>query len=375
MAAEAADLDVGSIKDPLPENLSWQGVTLYGAIDVGYAYQTNGTPLGRKISGLEFTPNSTTKNLTGRSISTMDHSNLTQSFIGVKVEEELGSGWKAIARLESGFVPLSGDITDGCKSFVDNAGKPYAQQNSSGDTNRCGQFLNGPAYAGLSNAAYGTLTLGRQSSLQQSNMRDYDPFAFSYAFSLFGYSGTAGGSGSTQVGAWDNSVKYIYNLGPAYAAVMYTTGGDGTGGFGDSYGANLGITYRGLSVDGVYTKEHGAVNLSSTANELPGFPLAASISDNEAWSIMGKYQHTLDGGLKDDIPGGKLTLYGGYSHIDVSNPKSLVGPGHTTNGEYLIGNGTSATGSPDNNAFTTTKLLQFIWTGIKPPCPEANSMS
>jgi predicted porin len=371
MAAEAADLDLGSIKDPLPDNLTWKGITLYGTIDVGYAYQTNGTPLGSKISGLEFTPNSTTKNLTGRSISTIDHSNLGQSFVGVKVEEELGGGWRAIARLESGFVPLTGDITDGCKSFVENAGKAYARQDSTGDTNRCGQFFNGPAYAGLSNATYGTLTLGRQSSLQQSNVRDYDPFAFSNAFSLFGYSGTAGGSGTTQVGAWDNSVKYTYAVGPAHAAVMYATGGESTGGFSESYGANFGISYQGLSVDGVYTKEHSAVNLSSTANDLPGFPLAASISDNEAWSIMGKYQHTFDSGPKDDSLGAKLTLYGGYSHIDVSNPKSpVLGAGHTTNGEYLIGNGTSANGSPDNNAFTTTKVLQYIWTGAKYELPS-----
>src|ERR1700751_2308813 len=44
--AHAADLDAGSIKDPLPESLTWNGVTLYGTIDVGYAYQNHGVPLG-----------------------------------------------------------------------------------------------------------------------------------------------------------------------------------------------------------------------------------------------------------------------------------------------------------------------------------------
>ena len=33
--------------------------------------------------------------------------------------------------------------------------------------------------------------------------------------------------------------------------------------FGNGYGANVGITYRGFSVDGFYTKENGAVNLAN----------------------------------------------------------------------------------------------------------------
>ncbi len=50
--AHAADLDLSSLKDPLPDALSWHGVTIYGTIDVGYAYQTNGRPLGSIVSDL-----------------------------------------------------------------------------------------------------------------------------------------------------------------------------------------------------------------------------------------------------------------------------------------------------------------------------------
>ncbi len=38
-SAQAADLSVDSLKDPLPEKISYAGVTLYGTVDVGYAYQ------------------------------------------------------------------------------------------------------------------------------------------------------------------------------------------------------------------------------------------------------------------------------------------------------------------------------------------------
>ena len=94
--------------------------------------------------------------------------------------------------------------------------------------------------------------------------------ALSQAFSLIGYSGTAGaGVGSTEDTRWDNSVKYIFTYGPFHAAGMYTNGGQDTPMNGDGYGANAGVTYMGFSVDGFYTKENGAVNLSRV-------PLAAN---------------------------------------------------------------------------------------------------
>ena len=43
-SAQAADLSVDSLKDPLPEKLSFAGVTVYGTIDVGYGYNSHGLP-------------------------------------------------------------------------------------------------------------------------------------------------------------------------------------------------------------------------------------------------------------------------------------------------------------------------------------------
>src|SRR5215467_6704074 len=89
-SAHAADADLFSLKpppqfkDPLPDSLTWQGVTLYGTLDLGYAYQSNGRPLGSVVSSLEFIPFTTTRNYTGQSISTIAHSGLEQSKIGIK---------------------------------------------------------------------------------------------------------------------------------------------------------------------------------------------------------------------------------------------------------------------------------------------------
>jgi predicted porin len=371
-SAQAADLEFPKLKDPLPDTLTWNGITLYGTIDVGYAFQTNGRPLGNVISGLEFSPYTPTRNYTGQSVSTIAHSGLEQSKIGVSIVEELGLGWTAIGRLDTAFDPLRGRLSDGCKSFIDNAGLPYNQQNSNADSPRCGQALNGVAYGGVSNAAYGTLTVGRQTPFELDAIGAYDPMELSYAFSVLGVSGANAGSGSPQTARWDNSVKYVYQYGPVHAGAMFSNGGSGTGMFGTGYGFDVGGSYKGFSLDGVYTKEHGAVNIQTAVNDPVGSQtLAANIADNETWSIVGKYTYDFSSGLKGDGPGAKLTFYGGYSRIDQSNPNTPVLSGDAE-GDYVL----TVTGTlPDNNAYTTDKIQQYLWAGAKYELPSGWSFT
>ena len=193
-AAHAADLGADSAKDALPTipdgPISWHGVTLYGTIDAGYAYQTNGRPLGYIVSNLEYMPfGLVSRNLTGQSISTLTGSALEQSKIGLKIEEDIGYGWQAVGKIDTGFDPMSGELSDGCKSVLVNSGILYARQNSNSDSARCGQAFNNVAYAGLGNSLYGTLTVGRQFSLQLDTLASYDPMNLSYAFSVLGFSG------------------------------------------------------------------------------------------------------------------------------------------------------------------------------------------
>ncbi len=380
--AQAADLSLdaaGTIKDPLPDSLTWHGVTVYGTIDVGYAYQTHGVPLnGSFYPGLEYDLNGS-KNA-NRAISSFSQSGIEQSKVGVKFEEPLVSDWKAIGKFEAAFDPIGGVIADMCASMVQNNGKPYAAQNANSDGSRCGQAFSGPAYGGISNPAYGTLTVGRQQSLMLDAVQAYDPNQGSYAFSLIGYSnGTASGIGATETARWDNSVKYIYQIGPAHAAVMYTGGGQDTAIFNGAYGFNVGGTWRGFSLDANYTKENGTV--VSTAIPYLGYSasgclagscpdgLAATISDNEAWSVMGKYALDIGGGLKDEAASAKLTFFAGYAHIDLSNPRDRNIPaGSTTIGGYELASVTT-------NAYTTDKILQTAWTGARYELPGGLSFS
>ncbi|THD47778.1 MAG: porin [Bradyrhizobium sp.] len=377
LAGSAHGADMGlftnppQFKDPLPDSLTWYGVTFFATLDVGYAYQTNGRPLGAVVSGLEFIPFTTTRNYTGQRISTIAENGLQQSNFGLKVDTPIGQGWNIVGRLDTGFDPLTGKLSDGCSSFIQNAGVVYNQQNSNADSGRCGQALNGSAFGGVSNKQYGTLTIGRQNSFQLDAIAAYDPMALSYAFSLLGYSGTNGGSGSTQAARWDDSAKYVYDFGPISAGAMYSNGGSNTGMFGSGYGFFVGGAYGGFSAEAVYTKEHGAVNLQTAVNDVFGSQtLAANISDNTAWSVMGKYTFEFGrpstGGYptkaaKAEAPADKLTFFAGYTHIDQANPSTPVGFGGAAGGYLLTVSGTL----PDNNAFTTDKILQFFWVGAK----------
>jgi predicted porin len=340
-SAASADDPGSHLKDPLPDSFTLAGVTLYGTIDVGYAYQSEGVPLNSKlVGGLEYQAFTTTRNFAG-SQATLAESGIEQSKIGVRVEEPIGNGFNLVGRVETGFNPLSGDLTDACASIAENSGVKQGQQTANADSSRCGQALNGPAFGGVSNKAYGTLTIGRQQSLQLDALAVYDPQTLSYAFSFLGYSGFDGGAGSTEGARWDNSAKYNYQNNLFHVVLEYSNGGRDTGVLGDAFGAQAGITIQGLSVDAVYQKENGAVNLRSAfddvATPLPTPGLAAYISSDTSYNIMGKYVFNLSGGGTGadgkPMPADKLTLYAGYSHIEKAHSPYATG---FAQGEYPL---------------------------------------
>jgi len=314
------------IKDPLPDSLSLGGVTLYGTVDVGYAYQSHGVPLSSQyLGGLEYQAFTTTRNFAG-SQTTPAESGLEQSKIGVRVSEPIVNDITLVARAETGFNPLSGQLTDACGSIATNATKPQGSQTANADSSRCGQPFNSVLYGGASSPTYGTLTIGRHNSLQLDALSAYDPQALSYAFSFLGYSGFNGGAGSTQAARWDNSVKYAFGTGIYHLAGMYSQGGQDTGILGKAYAANAGVVVSALSVDAVYENEKGAVNLRSSFDDTQGNPLAptptpanpyptpglaAYISNDTSYNLMAKY--TFDVG--DPSNKDKLTVFAGLTHL------------------------------------------------------------
>jgi predicted porin len=164
------------------DSLSLGGVTLYGTVDVGYAYQNHGVPLSSQyLGGLEYQAFTTTRNFAG-SQTTPAESGLEQSKIGIRVSEPIVNDITLVARAETGFNPLSGQLTDACGSIATNANKAQGTQTANADSSRCGQPFNSVLYGGASSPTYGTLTIGRHNSLQLDALSAYDPQALSYSW-------------------------------------------------------------------------------------------------------------------------------------------------------------------------------------------------
>jgi hypothetical protein len=181
----------------------------------------------------------------------------------------------------------------------------------------------------------------------------------SVALSLVGNTGTiVQGAGDTEASVWDNAAKYTYQFGPVHAGVQYSAGGNDTELQGYGVGANVGGTYKGVSVDAYYTKENGAVNLDSATAINYTNTFKYTISNNEAWGVSGKYVYELGGGFKD-APASKLTFFGGFVSVDSTNPDHAQS---YYSGYNTIG-GNNLTTASWATAYNSDRVIQTGWAG------------
>jgi predicted porin len=249
-----------------------------------------------------------------------------------------------------GFNPTSGKLADAPKSLINNNGVALADRKTAGDGSRAGQFFNGTAYAGFSSKDYGTLTIGRQNTIGLDNIIKYDPMNASYAFSIIGYSGLAGGLGDTEDARLDGSVKYLYKFDLFHAGAMYQFGKN-DGSPGEAWELDAGFDYAGFSVDALWGEKKDALaaatlSAAQLATGVPHDSLAATVSDNEGWQLLASYTN------------GPWKASGGYEHINFSNPSLPVAAGFPGLGGYWI----SIT---NNAAFPHDKVLKVTWLGLK----------
>jgi predicted porin len=329
-----------------PPPITWNGITLYGTIDIGVAYLSHGAPLSPTYgAGLPFNLSS----YSNHPITSLAPNGLSQSKIGLSGVEPLGVGdFKGIFKLETGFNPTSGRLTDGPRSLIDNNGRPNNNKVTASDSSRAGQPFQGAAYAGMSSNTFGTLTFGRQNSLMADDLIKYDPQLQSQAFSPIGYSGVSGGLGDTEDKALDDVLKYNFAYGPARIAVLYQFGSRGFVPEG-SESFDIGADFAGLSVDALYGKVRGAVaaaSLTAAQNAAAPGTLAATISDNTAYSFMARYT------MKP------ITIYAAYEHIKYGNPKDPLPAGTVDIGGYVLS-------TVNNTAYTINKVWEFSWAGVR----------
>ena len=368
LAALAGSANGVYAADSTDDSLTRFGITLYGTVDIGYTYQNRGTPQSDYFPpGLQYQIQPSNN----RSISSVSENGMSQSKIGLSGTHEFFEGWSGLFKLESGLNPLSGNLSDGPKSITQNNGVPLANRTTQGDSSRAGQPFQGAAYGGVSSPVYGTLTIGRQNGLLLDNVLKYDPLGGSYAFSVIGYSGAAGGSGDTQDARLDKSLKYINQVGMFRGGVQFQSGA-GTASGGNATELDLGGDFlAGLSVDAAYANKKGAIlaaplgvavakcpstpafgGASTAVNCLPagispGNAVAATVSDNWTWSLDASYVY-------DHV---KAAI--GYEDIHFRNPQTPLAAGSADIGGYTLG-------FVNNNAYPNgAKLLQIYWVGAK----------
>ena len=216
VSTSAAPLDVLTGDGPV----TWHGVTLFGVIDAGVAWQSAGAPFnGAYPQGLEY---AISKN-SSRSIWSIAPGGMGYSGVGLKSEEEILPGVAGVLAVDTNFSSASGQLANGPASLVQNNGVAPASQSANGDSARAGQAFNDFAYVGVSSPTYGLLTFGRQRTLTTDDRVVYDPIGGSLAFSLLGYSGALS-SGDTENSRFDHSIKYLVHIGPTRFGAIYKLG-------------------------------------------------------------------------------------------------------------------------------------------------------
>lgn len=376
---------------PNPDALTWHGITLYGAYDVGIGWVSHGLPQ----SPYNYEGSTLVNRNANHSRFLVEPDNLSQTGLGIRGREEFAPGWSVVFNASTGINPQSGQLSNASRTDIDDNGLPRSGYSEAIDGARAGQPLNDEYYGGISSTNFGTLTFGRQRALGTDTMLLHDPVAGGYAFSYIGYNGTMAGGGDTENTRWDDAVKYRLTYGSVHFGAMYKFV-DGIGGcysaaaaagnlwsdttctpeqaHNDAYGFSGGGSYHKFSADLVYQHYNQAI---SVLNPLLG---------PQSLSSAGQYQSTTDSIDTTPITGANVisttnTVYGivtdnnavmvaakytwdhfkyfaGYEYIWQNNPSRPLGVGATDQGGYLM------SGVEDNN-LDSEKIVQIWWTGLK----------
>jgi predicted porin len=334
------------------DSLTWHGITLYGVIDVGVQYDTHSapfTPYRPSASG-----NIVRQNSAG-SVVGVTPSNMGQSRVGLQGIEHLTDEWSAIFQVETFFNPQSGEIADSLKSLVADNGRSLTSQSVGVDGSSAGQAFQ-TAYVGLQSTQFGSLTFGRQLTLLLEGIIKYDPNYNASAFGLLGASNTYSGAGSQEDNRVDSTAKYFVSFdGLVHLGALYKFN-ESSGSAGSGFQANIGGEYANASVDAYYSKFDSAITATFlTAAQVAALPklgysesnsLAATISDNTAYALMGLYRFD------------PLKFFAGYEHIKYVNPNTPLSAGFIDIGGYVLAFVT-------NNAYINPKTVQVYWTGVR----------
>ena len=365
--------------------LTWHGITVYGAYDIGFGWVSHGLP----VNGYNYEGESLVNRNGYQHRFLVAPNNLQQTGFGIRGKEQFLPGWFVVFNASSGINPNSGLLANASKTDIVNNGLPRESYSMAIDGARAGQVFNDEYYGGVSSTIFGTVTFGRQRSLGTDVMLLTDPAGGSYAFSYIGYNGTMSGGGDTEDSRWDDAIKYRLVYGPVHLAAMYKFA-DGNGGcysasstwtaanctpetaHNNAYGGDLGGVLGKFLVDAVYQHYNQAISVlnpllgpqslaapyQSTTNSInthtitganlisPDDTVYGIVTDNNAIMGAGKYNGEL------------FKFYAGFEYIWQNNPHNPLGVGASDQGGYFM------SGVEDNN-LDSEKILRVWWTGVK----------
>src|SRR5580658_9524469 len=347
-AAPASPSGCGSVEQFFATDcpLTWHGITLFGAYDIGVGWVSHGLP----ENGYNYEGESLVNRNGANSRFVLAPNNLQQTGLGIKGRIEFMQDWYAVFNASTGFNPQSGQLANMAATNTTNNGLPRYAYSETGDGARAGQAFNDEFYGGASSTYFGTLTFGRQRSLGTDTMLAYDPAGGAYAFSYIGYNGTMAGGGDTEDTRWDEAIKYRFAYGPVHLGAMYKFV-DGSGGcysasgtwsaatctpeeaHNYAYGFDLGGEYAKFSADVVFQHYNQAISVlnpllgpeslsapfQSTLNSINTNPITGAnligtdnteygiVTNNTAVMVAAKYTWE------------QLKFFGGYEHIRQTN--------------------------------------------------------
>jgi len=370
--------------------LTWHGITVYGAYDVGVGWVSHGLP----VNGNNYEGEALVNRNGSSSRFLIAPNNLQQTGLGVRGKEEFAPGWAVVFNASTGINPQSGLLADAPKTNTVNNGLPRGSYSEAIDGARAGQPFNDEYYGGISSDRFGTVTFGRQRSLGTDAMLQYDPAGGSYGFSYIGYNGTLSGGGDTDDSRWDDAMKYRLSYRHFHFGAMYKFASGSGGCFSplatwtaadctperahnNAYGFDIGGEHGHFSMDIVGQHYNQAISVlnpllgpqsptapyQSTTNSIntnpinggaglgpnlvdPNNTLYGIVTDNDA--VMGAAKYTWN----------PFKFFVGYEFIWQNNPHEPLGVGATDQGEYIL------SGVEDNN-LDSEKKVQIWWTGGK----------
>jgi predicted porin len=333
------------------DRLTWQGITLYGVVDIGFQYDTHSapfTPYRPAASGNIVRQNGY------QSVTGLTPSNMGQSRVGLQGVEPFDGDWAAVFQVETFFNPQSGQIADSLKSLAANNGKPLTQQSVGVDGSSAGQIFQ-TAYAGFNSEHFGQLTFGRQITLLSEGGIKYDPNYMSTAFGLLGASNTYVGGGSSEDNRLDSAAKYVLPFGDLlHVGALYKFNGSNGAGR-TAVQTDVGGSFAGADLDAYYSRVRSSITASALSvaqlgalppEYTPSNALAATVSDNTAYALMARYQLS------------SVKIFGGYENIKYVNPATPLSAGVSDIGGYVLA-------YVNNTAYNNPKILQVYWSGVR----------